>query len=126
MDLTSMRALLDTNILIDYLNGVAQSRNEVEKREAPAISIITWMEVMTGAGDSDEENQLRMFLSRFQVIGIDSEIAALAVKLRREHRMKLPDAIIYASAKARQMLLVTRNSKDFRPQMDGVAIPYQL
>jgi len=121
-----MRALLDTNILIDYLNGVAKSRGEIEKREGPAISIITWMEVMTGAGDPDEENQLRMFLSRFQVIGIDSEIAALAVKLRREYRMKLPDAIIYASARARQMLLVTRNSKDFRPQMDGVAIPYQL
>jgi len=40
--------------------------------------------------------------------------------------MKLPEAIIYASAKARQMLLVTRNNKDFHPQMDGVAIPYQL
>jgi len=126
MDLTRMRALLDTNILIDYLNGEAKSRGEVEQRELPAISIITWMEVMTGAADADQEIALRLFLSRFEVIGIDGEIAALAVKLRRKLRLKLPDAIIYASATARRMLLVTRNSKDFRPQLEGVLIPYQL
>jgi predicted nucleic acid-binding protein len=126
MDLTRMRALLDTNILIDYLNGESKSRSEVEQREIPAISIITWMEVMTGAADADQENALRLFLSRFEVIGIDGEIATLAVKLRRTLRLKLPDAIIYATAKARRMLLVTRNSKDFRPQLEGVAIPYQL
>lgn len=126
MALIPVRALLDTNILIDYLHGIALSRGEVERREDPAISIITWMEVMTGANGPEEENHLKIFLSRFEVIGIDPEIASLSVKLRREHRMRLPDAIIYATAKARRMMLVTRNVKDFRPQMDGVVIPYQI
>ena len=48
------KALLDTNILIDYLAGIAQARAEMERYAMPAISIITWIEVMAGATPDDE------------------------------------------------------------------------
>ncbi len=41
-----MRALFDSNNLIDYLAGVAAARTEVSRYEQPAISVITRIEVM--------------------------------------------------------------------------------
>jgi hypothetical protein len=40
--------------------------------------------------------------------------------------MKLPDAIIWASAQANAMLLVTRNTKDFPATDPGVRVPYRI
>lgn len=51
-------------------------------------------------------------------------IAERAVAIRREHRMRLPDAIIWASAQSQGALLVTRNSNDFPPEEPGVRVPY--
>ena len=45
-----VKALFDTNILVDYLNAVPQARTELQRYTEKAISIITWMEVMVGAG----------------------------------------------------------------------------
>jgi predicted nucleic acid-binding protein len=44
-----VKALFDTNILIDYLNAVPEARDELLRYEQQAISIITWMEVLIGA-----------------------------------------------------------------------------
>ena len=46
------------------------------------------------------------------------------VELRKANRIKLPDAIIWATAQLDQRLLVTRNSKDFAPTHADVRIPY--
>ena len=47
------------------------------------------------------------------------EVAEEAVRLRKEHHLKLPDAIIYATARAHGCLLVTRNTKDFSAREPG-------
>jgi predicted nucleic acid-binding protein len=83
------------------------------------------MEVMVGA-TGDVEVATRGFLSSFDVIALDGEIAERAVNLRRNHHIKMPDAIIWATAQAHAMLLVTRNSKDFAAGDPGVRIPYRL
>ncbi len=120
-----VRALFDTNILIDYLNSFPQARNELERYEAKAISIVTWMEVMVGASPS-VEGATRRFLEAFAVIALDEDIAERAVTLRRTNRMKLPDAVIWASAQVNGMLLVTRNIKDFPASDPGVRAPYVI
>ncbi|MEA2831219.1 MAG: hypothetical protein QOF22_1967 [Bradyrhizobium sp.] len=51
-----------------------------------------------------------------------NKIAERAVGLRRDHHIKLPDAIIRAHA----MLLVARNTKDFEADDPGVRMPYRL
>lgn len=118
-------ALFDTNILIDNLNAVQQAREEIGRFENRAISIITWMEVMVGA-KADLVEPTRHFLEGFRVIQVDDEIANRAVDLRRGHRIKLPDAIIWASAQITGRLLVTRNTKDFPPGDAGIREPYIL
>ena len=120
-----VKALFDTNILVDYLNGHAAARDELARYDGAAISIVTWMEVMVGAGD-DVAAATKAFLDSFAVIELDEAVAARAVRIRRETRMKLPDAIVLASAKAHDMLFVTRNSKDFPGTDPGVRHPYAL
>src|SRR3546814_3425664 len=68
------------------------------------------MEVMIGAGPAVEV-QTRRFLSGFRIIPLTSDVAERAVVLRQRYRVKLPDAVIWASAGVHSMLLVTRNSR---------------
>jgi len=119
-----VKALFDTNILIDYLNAVPEARDELLRYEQRSISIITWMEVLIGARP-EHSAATRGFLNGFDVIALDGSIAESAVRLRQEHRIKLPDAIIWASAEVHAMLLVTRNTKDFPAGDPGIRIPYR-
>jgi predicted nucleic acid-binding protein len=120
-----VKALFDTNILIDYLNGVGEARKELARYSHSSISVITWMEVLAGA-KPDVTNATRAFLESFELIAIDQAVAERAVSLRQHHHIRLPDAIIWASAETGGMLLVTRNTRDFPSDMPGVRIPYAL
>ena len=121
-----MSELFDTNILIDHLNGVAKATREITRSKNPAISVITWIEVMTGAASTEEEAILRAFLSNFQCLEITREVAERAAVIRRQKRIKMPDAIILATAEAGGRQLVTRNIKDFPAGTRGVRVPYKI
>ncbi|MDQ7001051.1 MAG: type II toxin-antitoxin system VapC family toxin [Mariprofundus sp.] len=121
-----MKALFDTNILIDYLNGIEAAKTELALYESPAISSITWIEVMVGARSEDEEVRLRAFLNRFRIVPVSGEVAERAVELRRQYRMRLPDAMIWASALCESCLLISRNTRDFPPDHPGVRVPYTV
>jgi hypothetical protein len=117
--------LFDTNILIDYLSGIPQTRLEMERYSRRAISIITWMEVMAGTTQEDEK-QIRGFLLTFSILPITSEVAERAFDLRRQGKIKLPDAIIQATAQVEDRLLITRNTRDFTGRDPDIRIPYKL
>jgi len=94
-----VNAVFDTNIVIDALNGLTQANVEYGRYECVFISRITWMEILIGA-KKDDEAALRDFLdSQFEIVSVDLAVSEIAVKLRRQFRMKLPDAIIWATAK---------------------------
>lgn len=120
-----LKALFDTNILIDFLNGIPQARDEIARYRGKSISIVTWMEVMVGA-DADVETSTRDYLNSFEVIPLDDKVADRAVKLRREHGVRLSDAIVWASAEMHSALLVTRNPKNFGHDSPGIRVPYAL
>ncbi len=120
-----VKALFDTNILIDHLNNVSAARTEIDRYRDRAISAVTWMEVMVGANARTEAGT-RAFLSNFEIIPVDDTIAEQAVMLRRSSRIKLPDAIVWSTAQVHSLLLVTRNTKDFPSGDPGIRIPYTL
>ena len=120
-----MRALFDTNILIDYLNGAEAAKLELVRYERPAISIISWIEVLAGARPAVEADT-RKFLATFERIELTEVIAGRAVVLRRGSKMRIPDAIILATARAENLVLVTRNTKDFQADGPGIRVPYRL
>ena len=119
-----MKALFDTNILIDYLLGVPASKIELARHDARLVSVVTWMEVLAGARDAAEEDVLEMFLRDFTLVPLTKQVAREAVALRRTRRVRLPDAIIWASARTESALLVTRNTKDFPKDAPGIRVPY--
>ena len=75
-----------------------------------------------------DETVARRFLATFQVVELSPAVAESAVALRRTAmpKLKLPDAIIYATAKAEACPLVTRNTRDFGPAASDVIEPYRL
>jgi len=121
-----VRALFDTNILVDFLNGIGKARDEIALHEEKAISVITWAEVLVGARDKADEQVIRGFLATFEVVDVDLEVATEAVRLRRERRLRLPDGLIWATARRRGALLITRNTRDFPKDDPGVRVPYAV
>ena len=121
-----MRAVFDTNIIIDYLNGEEKARQEIQIYRHKYISVITYIETLVGVPDQENVVIVRNFLESFHVINIESEIANLAIVARKQYRLKIPDALIFASAQTVSALLITRNTKDFRRDIPIVRIPYDL
>jgi predicted nucleic acid-binding protein len=119
-----MNALFDTNVLIDYLKGIEEAREEIERYRVRLISPVTWMEVLVGGRNEEETEVIEMFLRDFRTIDITRRVAREAIEVRKARRLRLPDAIIWASARVESALLVTRNSKDFPASEPGVRIPY--
>lgn len=118
-----VRALFDTNILIDYLRKIEAARDELARYTDKAISVVTWMEVLVGATDANQP-ATRAFLDSFTLVAIDARVAERAVTLRQAQRIKLPDAIVWASAQVHGMLLVTRDTKGFPLGDPGIRMPY--
>ncbi len=121
-----MKAVFDTNILIDYLSGSQKAKHEIDSFEDVYISLVTWMEILVGAVEGDEESAIRGFLRHFRVQPIDEDIAGRAVVIRRRDKMRLPDAIIWATAQQLGFLLVTRNTRDFPSRDPGIRVPYRV
>ena len=118
-------AVFDSNILIDYIVGRPQAAAELKRYSDKAISIITWMEVMAGTPE-EEAHDMRAFLLQFQCLPISTSVAERAAALRRGRRLKLPDAVIQATAEVAGRLLITRNTRDFPTDDPGVRVPYRL
>ena len=109
--------LFDSNVLIYVLNRYNDAALEFLSStpiNSRAISMITWMEVLAGATAPDVD-ETRRFLNDFQLVELTKEIAETTVSIRRSMRLKLPDAIIYATAITTGRTLVTFNSRDFSP-----------
>jgi predicted nucleic acid-binding protein len=121
-----MNAVMDTNILIDYLNGSSKAKHELDAFETLYISLVSWMEILVGAQEGEEETVVREFLRRFRVHPVDEGVAERAVEIRRKNKIRLPDAIIWATAQQLGILLVTRNTRDFPRNNPGVRVPYQV
>ena len=118
-------ALFDTNILIDYLQGIAAAKTEYDRYDDRAISVITFMEVLVGAPASAEAGT-RAFLNSFVLVALDNIVAERAIATRKQHRVKLPDAVVWASAHVQGRLLVTRNTKDYPVADPSIRVPYKI
>ncbi len=121
-----VKAVFDTNILVDYLKGVSAAREELQQYRIRQISIITFIEVMVGAKNAAEESAIRGFLATFEVLELSAEIAQEAIAIRQELRLKIPDAIVYATARTQGCMLVSRNTKELKEDWPDIRIPYRI
>jgi predicted nucleic acid-binding protein len=121
----ALMLLLDTNILIDVLRGEAVALAWLEEQQQPHISVITWIEVLVGCREG-ETSRVHDWLESFPRLPLDDAIATETVVLRQQHGLKIPDAIILATARCGDCSLATRNVKDFPLALGGVVHPYRL
>lgn len=119
-----MTACVDSDVLIDYFDGVSASADELSRYDRLLISRITWMEVLVGAPAPEFAAVRENFLRDLTMIELDATIAREAIALRREYRLRLPDAIIWASARRHRALLLTRKVKDFPRKHPDIRVPY--
>jgi predicted nucleic acid-binding protein len=122
----ALKAVFDTNILIDYLNGIEKASKELAIYQTRIISIITYIEVLVGASNPDEEKLIKGFLGTFERREVSKEIADMTIKLRQEHRLKVPDAIVYGTARVEGCFMVSRNTKDLKSDWPDIRVPYQI
>lgn len=121
-----MKAVFDSDVLVDYLQGLREAADELDRYPEKCISLVSWMEVMVGASPGEEAALCRAFLSAFRIVEVSRPIAEKAVENRQAHRVKLPDAIIWATAQVEGCLFVTRNTKDFPADDPGIRVPYRI
>jgi hypothetical protein len=123
--------LIDSNVVIDYLAGKFTLDgmlfiNEIVN-DIPFISVITKIEIL-GYKSPEEANQLLSdFVDDSVVIELTEDVVLQTIELRKELKIKTPDAIIAATAMVNQLVLLTRNKKDF-DKINGIEVvnPYDI
>ena len=121
-----MKAVIDSDVLIDFLQGIKAAKTELNRYSEPCYSVISWMEIMSGVETEEERRAAESLLASMQMLELTKEIAARAVAERKTQRLKLPDAIILATADCTGCILVTRNTKDFSDDDPRIRFPYSV
>jgi predicted nucleic acid-binding protein len=79
----------------------------------PKISVITQIELLCWQTDAATEQKIKDFIADSIVLDISPEVIVQCVNLRKGKKIKIPDAIITATALAYGYILITNNEKDF-------------
>jgi len=119
-------ALIDSNIII-YLSKQELSLDFIDKFDDLSISVITYMEILGYEfQNQEEEKYIQELLELFRVLYIDKVIADTAINIRKKRKIKLPDAIIAATAVSKDIHLITRNIDDFKNTGVKLIDPFQI
>ena len=116
--------LLDTNVLIYHLKAVlppefkSQLAQAVSARRAH-ISVITRMEMLAWRGHTEPSlEQTHALLQLMPELPLVEPVVQEAIRVRRQFGLKLPDAVIAATALVHACPLITGNGADFERVAD--------
>lgn len=110
------KVLLDSNVLILASKHLINIEKLVDSFDEFFVSIITYMEIYSyNFSNKKEEELLRELLNNITITPINKEIADLTIEIRKSKtkKIKLPDAIILATAKYLNLTLLTDDWDDF-------------
>ena len=107
--------LIDTNVVIGFFNkSLPDSGKALLLSVDPCILIITFIELFsTRNADSNEMKQVRLFTSNTLILNLEKDVALIAMDIRADFKLKLPDAVIAATALYHHRTLLSRNLSDF-------------
>ena len=111
-------SLLDSNCAIYLIKGGLEKRVEIELRKATAsgfnLSVVSQIELLGYNFPTSEVKSItEKFINQCTILPLDNAVVAKTIELRRLYKIKLPDAIIAATAVAFGFTLISRNDKDF-------------
>jgi predicted nucleic acid-binding protein len=93
----------------------------------PNISVITKIEVLRFNASSESYKVLQDFIDESNILGLSEVIVERTITICKSNRIKLPDAVIAATALTNNFILITRNITDFK-NIEGLEIlnPWEL
>ena len=109
--------LIDSNVIIGYLDnklpnyGMKLMHSIVDK--IPNISVISKIEVLRHNPSEPVSQILQAFIDECNIFDLTEPVVDNTIELCKSRRIKLPDAIIAATARVHNFSLVTRNVSDF-------------
>jgi len=117
---------LDSNVIIGYLAGQIPSSgmdfvSEIVSNK-PNISVISQIEVLRFNNTPENEAVLEEFINMSKVYPLSNNVVERTIKLCKQNKIKLPDAIIAATALSEGFTLVTRNIHDFNKIPDLILL----
>lgn len=89
---------IDTNILLYVLGGDRKLSGMLRGADVVVSSMVRMEALVYHGSEPEHLAQVRRFLDRCEVVEIHRSVQDLAVAVRLDHRLKLPDAIIAATA----------------------------
>ena len=109
------KVLFDSNIIIYASKGLIDIQKILNEYSEYFISIITYMEVLGYNFVNNEEKEvIEEILNNFTILNVDLEIANIVINIKCTKKIKIPDAIILATAKHHDLELLTLNTDDFK------------
>ncbi len=110
--------LIDTNITIYYFGSILSESSiaflETVFKGKYYLSVINRIELLGFSNLTDNEyNAFETYVNNSSMLELDEAVIIETIRIRREYRVKLPDAIIAATCLMNGCLLVTNNKKDF-------------
>ena len=115
----AMTFLLDTNAAIDYIGGTLPGKaiawlDSIVDTEV-AVSVINQIE-MLGFNPDNPADMLPFeeLVDTLVILPLDEEVVTRSIALRKRHKIKLPDAIVAATALVHGLSLISRNESDFK------------
>ncbi len=123
--------LMDSNAVIDYLGNKLPASGmdfmNIVVDAIPNVSVVTKIEVL-GFNTPDEHYQvLTNFINESTVLDLTNNVIEASIVIRKKLKTKLPDAIIAATALVYDLVLISRNTSDFK-NIDGLKVidPHSL
>ena len=123
--------LIDTNVVIEYIGEVLQEKALTMLDgiidEQFYFSVINKIELL-GFSDitKNEELKFQELINAADILDLDGDIVNSTIEVRKKYKIKLPDAIIAATALENELTIITRNTKDFN-KIEGLTVlnPYE-
>jgi predicted nucleic acid-binding protein len=115
-----IKYIWDTNTAIYYLQqqyppSAEKFMDDLVAEARPVISAITEIELLCWKTATEKDIKvLHSFIDDAMVIELERPIKLKTADIRKTNRIKLPDAIIAATALVYGLTLVTRNTSDFK------------
>jgi len=126
-----MNMLVDSNEIIDYVSNRIPEKSakqlDIYFNSNFSVSIVSKIEVLGFNTQEYELEQLESFIQLSSIVYIDEAVAVKTIEIRRMKRIKLPDAIIAATALVQNCILLSHNTTDFN-KIEGLQVldPYSF
>jgi predicted nucleic acid-binding protein len=113
--MSGTKGLLDSNVIIDLSKGNLLTEDLVKDYDSLYTSIISYVETLGYSfSDDDERAVVLAVLNQVEIVDLNQTIADIAIQYRQRRKIKLPDALVLATAKHLEADLLTSDIHDFK------------